>query len=549
MFRSDRRAENRGRAGAIAVVAALLVAAAPGAAQHQHEGGRGDLGVVTLEVSCDAGVRGAFDRGLALLHHMMYEESRAAFRAAAEADPSCGMAHWGMAMTRVQPLWYPASDEALREGAASLARAREAGSLTAVEGALIRGSAPLFADVGEVDWWARLQGWADAMRSAWEAHPEELEVGALYGLAEIAAGQVAEDRLAYNGRAAAALLRVYEREPRHPGASHYTIHANDVAGRASESLEIVRGYDGIAPSVPHALHMPTHILVRLGEWPGVIEWNRKSADAALNFPVGDRVSMHYIHAIDYLVYAHLQRGEDERAEALRGEAWSRGAMEEQFATAFHLAVIPARLALERRAWEEAAAIEPRTPDYLAWDRYPWAEGIAWFGRGMGAARTGALEAAREAEARLAGLREAAETAGLTDHARYIEIDRLILDGWIARASGADEAALSRLVEAAALEQSVQKHPVTPGALLPPYEALGELLLDLGRPAEALAAFETSLEIWPARFNSVAGAARAAVAAGDAERARAHYRDLLAIAGEAGTDRPEVRAAARVVGGD
>jgi tetratricopeptide (TPR) repeat protein len=546
--------QKRGRSGGETMtkgIAALVVGllAWPGAAsaQHVHDpAGAEDLGAVAFQVSCDPSVVAEFDRAMALLHHMMYDESRAAFERIAERDPRCGMAHWGIAMTRVQPLWYPAAEADLRLGRESVQRAKELGVETARERALLATAEALFRDPGELAWWDRLDQWMRALRSAHQARPDDIEIAALYALSELAAGQPAEDRLAYNARAAAVLLPIHEREPRHPGAIHYTIHADDVAGRAEESLHIVRSYDAIAPSVPHALHMPTHIFVRLGDWPDVIEWNRKSADAALNFPVGDRVSLHYPHALDYLVYAHLQRGEDAEASAVLDEAAATGAIQEHFVTAFHLAIMPARYAVERRAWDEAAALEPRTPGYLNWDNHPWPEAMARFARGLGATRTGDLPTARQEERRMADLRDAAERAGLSDHARYIEIDRLVLAGWIAHADGAPDDAVARIREAAALEATIQKHPVTPGALLPPYEALGELYLELGRHADALRAFEKSLEIWPARFNSLDGAARAALAAGDRERAKHHYGRLLDVVGD--TDRRGVAEARRLVAG-
>ncbi|HZD70568.1 MAG TPA: hypothetical protein VFA45_17240 [Actinomycetes bacterium] len=211
--------------------------------------------------------------------------------------------------------------------------------------------------------------------------------------------------MTHHAEAAKVLLKVHERVPTHPGATHYTIHANDVTGRADQSLDIVRAYDEIAPSVPHALHMPTHIFVRLGAWPDVIEWNRKSAEAVLRFPAGERVSLHYPHAMDYLLYAHLQRGEDAKARAVLDATLERGKYENDFASAFHLAAMPARYAVERRAWDEAAAVPPRTPDYVPWDVYPWAEAASWFARGLGAARGGDAATARAAEARMAELRE------------------------------------------------------------------------------------------------------------------------------------------------
>lgn len=526
------------RPSALALAVGLAAAASlPASAQTDPAGDA--LGTVHFEVECAAELQAEFDRALALLHHMMYVESRRAFGEIADRDPGCAMAHWGIAMTMFQPLWHPADPEALRKGAEAVRRARELGPATEPGRAILAATEAFYEDPESPDWWARLARWNEAMGEAHRSHPEHTEIAALYALSQLAAAQPAPDRVARNARAAELLLEVLEREPAHPGGVHYTIHANDVSGRADQSLEVVRTYDEIAPSVPHALHMPTHIFVRLGEWPAVIEWNRKSADAALRFPARDAVSLHYPHAMDYLLYAHLQRGEDERARAVLEEGTGKERYEADFASAFHLAAMPARWVVERRAWEEAAALEPRTPASVDWDRHPWPEAIGRFARGLGATRTGDLASARAAEARMRQLAARARDAGQSDHATYIEIDRRILAGWIAHAAGDAKAAEAEMRKALELERGIQKHPVTPGSLLPAAESLGDLLLEMGRPGEAFVAYETALETWPARYRSLLGAARAARDAGDDAAARDRYAALLEVAGDAEPPRPGV----------
>ena len=521
-----------------AIVLAFLSSLSLSAPALGQEGVDHELGEVDFDVSCTAGVRSDFDRAMALLHHMMYEEARGAFEAVADEDPDCAMAHWGVATTLFQPLWptRPGPEE-LQRGRREIQRAKELGPGTAREQALVAATEAFFREPEAADWWTRIRRWAAAMEKAYGAHPDDTETAALYALSQLAVGIVSENRMAHHDRAADVLLAIHEREPSHPGAIHYTIHANDVDARAGRSLEVVRSYSQIAPSVPHALHMPTHIFVRLGEWPEMISWNRRSADAALEEKVGGAISHHYPHATGYLLYAHLQRGDDERARAVLEETLEKQGYQKSFVSAYHLAAMPARYAVERRDWEAAAAIEPRTPASLPWERFPWPEAISWFARGLGAARTGDLQSAREAEARLRELRDAAEEAGESDFARYIEIDRLILAGWIARGEGERERAVERIREAADLEKTVQKHPVTPGAVYPPQEALGDLLLELDRPEEASTSYQASLETWPGRYNSLLGAARAARASGDTEQAEAFYRELLEVAGDTGSDRP------------
>lgn len=531
----------------LAVAAILALSGVPETAAAQDTS---EIGDVDFQVSCDPAVLEDFDRALALLHHMMYQQARNTFQAIADEDPSCGMAFWGVATTMFQPLWPARPSAEDRERAwQALQRAREGGVGSDRERALLQATEAFFQDPSEDEWWPRIRRWADAMEEAREAHPDDPDVAALYGLSVLAAGQVADDQRARNARAAEVLAEVHDRNPLHPGAIHYTIHANDITGRASESPEIVGSYDDIAPSVPHALHMPSHIYVRLGEWPDVIEWNRKSADAALDFPAGERLSLHYAHALDYLLYANLQRGDDQRAEAVLEELQAQDdRFQEDFASAFHLAVMPARYAVERRAWDEAAVLAPRAPDYLAWDRYRWPEALTWVARGLGAVHTGDLLAAREAEARLDTLRQQAAAADEEAFATYIEIDRLILSGWLSQVQGEPQVAEARIREAAELEGTVEKHPITPGALLPPYEALGDLLMEQERPAEALEAYEASLEVWPNRYRSLLGAARAARDAGEGQRSQDHYRTLLDVTGGSDSDRPGVREARQAMGG-
>ncbi|MGI9627882.1 MAG: tetratricopeptide repeat protein [Longimicrobiales bacterium] len=511
----------------IGLLTVLVAGANPALAQSAHLHDAAALGSVRFEVSCET-VADDFDRALALLHHMQYQESRAAFEAIAAADDKCAMAHWGIAVTLFQPLW-PArpGPDALKRGWSEVQKAIALGVDSPREAGLLHAASEFFRDPESAEWWTRIGRWSEAMTATYETHSDDQETAAFYALSQLAAGQIADDRMAYQSRAAQVLLEIYDEEPRHPGAIHYTIHANDVTTRASESLEVVRSYDDIAPEVPHALHMPTHIFVRLGEWPEVIRWNRKSADAALRFPAGDRLSHHYPHALDYLVYANLQRGDDRAATDVLGElSRQTEPFQGTFISAFHLAAIEARYAVERRAWTEAKTVRARSHNYLDWDKFWWAESLSWFARGLGAAHTGDVDEAERAEAEMLRLRNDANAAGEEGFGTYIEIDRLVLSAWRSYAAGDWERAQTALTDAVALEATTQKHPVTPGAIYPPQEALGDLLFKLNRPLEALEAYEASLATWPERFNSMIGAARSARAADREDTARAHYEKLL-----------------------
>lgn len=541
----------RGRAALIllAVLPALGPAMASGQEHDRHA-----LGAVHFPISCAPAVQADFDEAVGLLHHMMYAEAQAAFEAIARRDPKCAIAHWGIAMTQFQPLW-PArpGPEAIRRGWEAVETARRLGAASERERDFVAAAEAFFREPETGEYWTRIRRWEQAMAEAHRRRPDDVETAAFYALAHLAKGLVAEDRMAHQARAAEMLLAIHERQPTHPGAIHYTIHANDVDGRADESLAVVESYGAIAPAVPHALHMPTHIFIRLGAWPQAIEWNVKSSEAALRFSEG-AVAMcaHYPHSQDYLVYAHLQRGDDAAAAAAWAETREkmRGTtrLQQEFICAYHLAAMPARYAVERRAWAEAAALEPRSPAYLAWDQHPWPEAITWFARGLGAVRGGDLAEARKAESRMRELSGRAEAMGERNWARYIEVDRLILEGWLTKAEGDPDRAVSLIRSAGELEGTVQKSPVTPGALLPPYEALGDLLLELGRPGPALQAYEMSLRTWPRRFNSLLGAARAARDAGEPDRARAHYEELLDVVGDAASPRTGVAEARRFLAG-
>jgi tetratricopeptide (TPR) repeat protein len=544
---------------AITTFACVIIASAAGGAKtaladdpdihgdHTAVAGEELLGTVDFGVSCAEPTQPAFDRALGFLHHMMYEQARSGFEGIVETDPECAMAHWGIATTLFQPLWptRPTSDDLMR-GWTEIQDAKTMEPATERERHLVAATEAFFRDPETAEWWTRIERWAEAMESAYGAEPEDPDTAALYALSRLALASVAGDRGPLQDEAETVLRGIYDQMPAHPGAVHYTIHANDAAGRADRSLDIVKSYGEIAPEVAHALHMPSHIFVRLGEWPTVIDWNRRSADAALQHPAGDAVSHHFLHATDYLLYAFLQRGEDDRASAVLEEAASKPNHQASFISAFHSAAMPARYAVERRQWAEAAALEPRSPDYLPWDKALWAEGLSWLARGLGAFHTGDLDRAREAEARLAALRDQARSGGEQGFATYIEIDRLILAGWIARAQNEPEQAVELIRAAAELEGTVEKHPVTPGALLPAYEALGDLLLDLDRPGEALEAYRASSEVWPGRFNTLLGAARAAAAAGDGAAASDYYAQLLQMAGS--SDRAAVSEAQQYLEG-
>jgi tetratricopeptide (TPR) repeat protein len=488
------------------------------------------FGVVNFPITCLPATQTEFNRAMTLFHHMTYPQAREAFQTIVARDSGCAMAWWGIAMTLFQPLWptRPGSAD-LQRGWEAVRRAKAANPPTKREQLLIAAADSFFSEPASGDYWKRIHAWADGMEACYSGFPGDHEVAALYALSLLATVRPDQITSPNNALAADILLRILKDNPRHPGAMHYLIHANDVPGREKESLEILREYESIAPQNPHALHMPTHIYTRLGNWPEVIRGNIKAADAALRFPAGDNgqfVWDEFPHAIEYLIYAFLQTGADDSAVVQLKRLRETANLEPSFKTAFHLSSTRARYALERTSWAEAAAIIPREPGTVDWDRFTWPEAIGWFARGLGSVHTGDSGEARRSHGKLLELEDVAVKAKEELFARNIRVLRLELSGWLADMQGMRDSSVSLMTQAVELEISTPKHAVTPGSALPAYEQLGDLLLGQAKPSEALTAYQRSLELYPDRFNSLLGAARSARAIGSTEAATNFYRRLV-----------------------
>ncbi len=491
------------------------------------------MGTVSFPVSCSEQAQLQFNQAVALLHHMTYPQARDAFESVLTTDPQCAMAQWGIAVTLFQPLWPTRPrPEALQRGWNAVQKARATRPQSERESLFIAAAEAFFLEPAGTDYWLRIRRWEAAQQKIYASFPEDTEAAAFYALAHLATTPSNTIDRTHADRAAAILLHVYERNPDHPGAMHYLVHANDVQGREHELLEITRKYEQVAPDNPHALHMPTHIYTRLGDWDAVVRGNLRAAEAALEYPAGDLKQFvwdEFPHAIEYLVYAYLQEGKDEAAAEQLQRLHSMPALEPSFKTAFHLASTQARYALERQSWNEAVQIMPRVPATLDWDRFSWPEATVQFARGLGAARLNRLTDTRAAIARLDELEGVTRKTGEDLFARNIRVMRLELSAWLAHAEGQSESSVALMREAAALEASTPKHAVTPGPTLPASELLGDLLMEQQQPAQALAAYKSSMELYPLRFNSLLGAARAADASGDVAAARTFYLELLRVA--------------------
>jgi len=487
---------------------ASALAASGVAGAHDHEA----LGTVHFPVSCSPEAQQAFEHGLALLHHMTYPQAREAFQQVATLDPKCAMAHWGVAMTLFQPLWptRPGPD-ARQRGWDELQTAEKLAPPAARERQYIATAEAFFSEPASEDYWLRIRRWEQASEALYRALPDDEDAAAFYALAHLAVVPPNVISRKNADESAAILLKIYEKNPDHPGAMHYLVHANDVPGREHDELEITNKYESAAPDNPHALHMPTHIYTRLGDWDGVIRGNLLAANAALKTPAGEHGELvwdEFPHAIEYLVYAYLQKGDYDDAQAQRDRLWGTKNLEPSFKTAFHLSSTRARYALERQDWKEAASIPARDPASLAWDKFPWAEAISRFARGLGAAHLGHIDAASNESQRLSELEADATKAGEELFARNIRVLRLEVEAWTAQAEGKTDASVSLMQEAAELEASTPKHPVTPAPTLPAHELLGDLWMAQEQPGKALTAYRRSLELYPNRANSLRGVARA-----------------------------------------
>jgi hypothetical protein len=526
----------------------LLLAMPFAAAAPDGAGADPKLGSVRFPVSCAAATQGDFERAVALLHSFWYEEALKAFTAITIADPACAMGYWGIAMSVYYPLWQPPSAAMLQQGSAAIARAR---GLTATprEKDYIAAIETYYKDADTLDHRTRATAYEKAMAQVFAGYPDDREAAIFYALALNATAAPTDKTYANQLKAAGILEKVYAEQPNHPGVAHYLIHSYDYPPLATRALPAARGYAKIAPSVPHAQHMPAHIFTRLGLWPESIESNRASASAGKAYYARlgkDTIWDQTLHAFDYLVYAYLQTGQDKQARAVLEELSAMPRAEpESFVAAYAYAAIPARVALEQRRWSEAAALSPASTAF-PWDRFAWGQAITAFARAIGAARSGDAARARAEAQKLEGYRAALVAAKQSYWAEQVNIQQQAAAAWAARAEGKNDEAVTLMRAAAALEDSTEKHPVTPAPIVPARELLGELLLDLNQPALALVAFEASAAREPNRLSGLLGAARAAELAGDAAKARTLYARAVALCERADTERPALRHAKDVL---
>lgn len=488
------------------------------------------LGKVHFPVSCTPAAQTQFDKALAMLHSFWYDEAEKAFQQVISTDPDCVMGYWGIAMSLYQQLWAttPTVEEVQRARNA-LAQVQPAMIKTAREKAYLDAITIIYPPADSHDnnsYSTRKLAYEQAMQRIAEQFPDDSEATLFYALTLISNVSLDDKTFARQKQALQLLQRILKEEPHHPGIAHYIIHSSDYPELAALGLDAARAYTHIAPTVPHALHMSSHIFVRLGLWQDVVHSNLAAYRASQ-----EHASDNYgddIHYKDYLLYAYLQLGETEKARAIVQEILATDQAHPHNTTiAYAFAAIPARFAAERSDWQAAAKLSIH-PASFPWQQFGWCEALTYFTKGMGAARTGDIDGAKHSLQQLTVLRDQDRAAQQHYTTGQIEIQRLAVAAWIALAENHAEEALQLMRAAADLEDSTEKDNVTPGSILPARELLGELLLTLDQPAAALKELEASLQRTPNRRNGISLAAQAAKKAGDLAKAKQYEQQFQAL---------------------
>jgi len=517
----------------IAAVLVTLVALRGVSQEHRH--GNGDkLGEVQFATSCNGVAQKEFNRAVALLHSFQFSRAIEGFNAVLAEDATCGIAYWGIALSDwSNPFAEGMKDQdQLQAGRKSVERGKKVGAKTDRERAYLAAVGKLYSDYESIPQQARLLAYRDAMRDVAAKYPEDHEAQIFYALALTASEDPSDKTYAGRLEAGAILEKLFEEEPTHPGLAHYIIHTYDVPALAGRALVAARRYSEIAPDAPHALHMPSHTFTRMGHWQESIDSNLAAAAAARR----EGQTAEELHASDYEIYAYLQTGQDEAARRVRE---SRSEIAARFdpkavisgaggpaAGYFALAAIPARYALERQDWKEASQLVVReTP-------FPQTDAMTWFARGLGAARLREEAAANQSAMALEQARERLLRADEKYWALQVEIQQLAVRAWAALAAGKKEEALRQMKAAAELEDGTEKSAVTPGPLAPARELLGEMLLEMKEPAQALEQFEATLKKEPGRFRALYGAAHAAQLSGNRDTSQRYFRDLIKVCAHA-----------------
>jgi Tfp pilus assembly protein PilF len=512
---------------ATAIAATIAVGASGQIAFGQDESDQ-RLGRVHFETSCNEVAQRRFDRGMRYQHSFWYRQSKAIFEEVLNADPECAIAYWGIALSLLYNPHAPPPAENLPLGLAALQKAKAVGAKTQRERDYVDALLVFYTDYDKIDHRTRVQGYLKAMQSLAERYASDDEAQIEYAITLNVAASPTDKTYANQLKGAAILEQIAKRQPQHPGVAHYLIHLYDYPPIAEKGLDAAKRYAGIAPAAPHAQHMPSHIFTRVGYWKESIASNVASVRAAKAEKEWDDG----MHGLDYLVYAHLQLGQDKAARAVVDEMMATEGYK-RFPGFYANAASQARYAVERGDWKGAAELQLRPSPV------PYADAITHFARALGAARSGHPEAAKPDIAKLAELRDKLREAKDAYWSEIVDVQLQVATAWTLYAQDKHDEALAAMSAASDAEDKTEKHPVTPGPLAPARELYGAMLLERGKPKEALAAFEATLKKEPHRLGATIGAAKAAEKLDDAAQAQKYYAAVVALAENADPVRPEI----------
>jgi tetratricopeptide (TPR) repeat protein len=503
-----------------------------------------EFGSVDFEMTCNEKTKKDFNLAIELLHSFEYDESEKGFAKVIDKTPECAMAYWGIAMCNFHPLWNPPTETELQKGAKAIEIANTISKKSEREAGYINAIAAFYKDWDKTDHRTRCINFEKAMEKLHITYPDDKEAAIFYALALDAASEPTDKTYTNQKKAASILNALYPGEPNHPGIIHYIIHTYDYPGLAVLALPAARKYALVAPSSAHALHMPSHIFTRLGLWDECIKSNLVSVAAAKCYAESAGIKGHWdeeLHGMDYLVYAYLQKGENDLAkEQLKYLETINEVYPANFKVAYAFAAIPSRILLENKKWTGANALQIHPADF-PWKKFPWQEAIIHFTRILGSVHLGNIDVSVSELTKLKQLHDTLEKQKDFYKSKQVEIQIKTGEAWIDFKSGKKINALNLMKLAADMEDSTEKNPVTPGEILPARELFGDMLIEMKQNEKALEAYEEVLKKCPNRFNSLYGAAVAAEKSGNGQKAFFYYRQLSTIIDSVNSDRPELAA--------
>lgn len=504
------------------------------------------FGSVAFETSCDAKSKKNFDLGIALLHSFEYDEAEKAFAKVIDETPGCAMAYWGVAMSNYHQVWpSPPSPADLEKGSKAISIAQSLPGKSKRESAYINAMAVFYKDWNKIDHHSRTLNFEKAMEKLYSEYPGDKEAAIFYALALDGAADPTDKSFRKQKKAGAILTGLYPDEPDHPGIVHYIIHSYDYPELAALALPAAKKYASIAPSSAHAQHMPSHIFTRLGLWDECIQSNLASTTSAKCYAESAGIKGHWdeeLHGMDYLVYAYLQKGENNLARQQYDYLKTiKAVYPANFKVAYAFAAIPSRYLLENKLWKEAAGMKLLAGNF-AWDKFPWQKAIVHFARLLGNVHIGKIGNANTELKQLKIIYDSLTVQQDQYKANQVMIQVKTGEAWILMAEGKTMAAVQRMKEAADMEDKTEKSPVTPGEILPAKELLADMLLQLNQPLAALDAYEADLKKHPNRFNAMYGAAVASQKSNNIKKATGYYQQLITIANTSQSDRPELETA-------